>query len=403
VSLILLPYFTNTSHTSARLLSTEGRSYAFDQRATEGYGRGEGAVSLILKPLDKAEAEGDHIYALIRHTGINQDGKTTGITMPSVGMQIALMDSVYRAAKLDPQDTGYVEAHGTGTSVGDPIEATAIGKVFGRTAGRGVTYIGSIKSNFGHLEGPSGLLGILKTAMMLERSIVLPNYDFQTPNPNVPLDEYRLKVSIYEKLLKDCILTWIYQKVPSDICPWPATKCRRASVNNLGYGGSNGHVIMEQAPHKILKRTETASFRRLYPVSAADKNALARQVALTLEYVLKQSQAFHQFILDDLAYTLAARRSFFSWRTTITATDTTDLIAQLSNFNAADMQKSRDSVSIAFAFTGQGAHWTGMGRELMAYPVYRDSIREIDQILESLGGDRSVEGEYPSSGYQELR
>ncbi len=102
-------------------------------------------------------------------------------------------------------------------------------------------------------------------------------------------------------------------------------------------------------------------------------------------------------MLDDLAYTLAARRSFLSWRTTITATDTTDLIAQLSNFNAADMQKSRDSVSIAFAFTGQGAQWTGMGRELMAYPVYRDSIREIDQILESLGADRSVEGEYPSS------
>lgn len=403
MSATIFPCFVSKSHTPARLLSTEGKSYPFDQRATEGFGRGEGAVSLVLKPLDKAEAEGDHIYAVIRHTEINQDGKTIGITMPSVRMQKDLMASAYGAAGLHPQDTRYIEAHGTGTSVGDPIEATAIGQVFGRSAGCGVTYLGSVKSDFGHLEGTSGVLGILKTAMMLEKGIILPNHDFRTPSPNVLLDEYKLKVSsIWETALALLDANLDLPKVPSQTFPWPASKCRRASVNSFGYGGSNAHIILEQAPHKILRRTETASSRRLYPISAADKNALARQVALLLQYVSKRPQEFHQFLLDDLAYTLAARRSPLSWRTMVTATNTTELIAQLSNINIADLKKSRDNVSIAFAFTGQGAQWTEMGRELMEYPVYRDSIREIDQILESLGAARSVEGECPSAGFQKL-
>lgn len=149
---MLLPSVSLTTSTqSCRLLSPEGRSYSFDDRAVDGFGRGEGTSCIILKPLDAALRDHDPIRAIIRNTGTNQDGKTAGITMPNGESQVALIQSVYEAARLNPLDTDYLEAHGTGTAVGDPIEAAALGKVFGRKSNQRPVYIGSIKSNLGHL------------------------------------------------------------------------------------------------------------------------------------------------------------------------------------------------------------------------------------------------------------
>lgn len=177
-----------------RLLSPDGRSYAFDDRATSGYGRGEGTGCIIIKPLEAALKAGDPIRAILRNTGANQDGKTAGITTPNDKAQMALVRDVYRSVGLDPLETDFVEAHGTGTAIGDPIEAAALGEVFGRAFELRKVIIGSLKSNIGHLEGASGICSVIKAALMLERKFVLPNCDLQTPNRKIPFEKSNMKV-----------------------------------------------------------------------------------------------------------------------------------------------------------------------------------------------------------------
>ena len=175
-----------------RLYGEHGRSYTYDHRGT-GYGRGEGVASLILKPLQDAVDAGDTIRAIIRNTGINQDGKTNGITLPSKDAQESLIRTVYTAAGLDPLYTSYVEAHGTGTKVGDPIEAEAISCAM--TTGRcSPLIIGSVKTNIGHLEAASGLAGIIKTVRILETGLIPPNINFEKPNEDIPLTDWQIKV-----------------------------------------------------------------------------------------------------------------------------------------------------------------------------------------------------------------
>lgn len=179
-----------------RLLSPDGRCYAFDDRGISGFGRGEGSACIILKPLEAALKDGDPVRSVIRNSGVNQDGKTTGITMPNGQAQASLIQSVYRATGLDPLQTDYVEAHGTGTATGDPIEAAALGKVFGRGQGQSPVVVGSIKSNIGHLEAVSGVASVIKAALMLERRFYAPNCDLQTLNPKIPFQEMNLKVKL---------------------------------------------------------------------------------------------------------------------------------------------------------------------------------------------------------------
>lgn len=150
---------------------------------------------LLLKPLKDALQDGDPVRAVVRNWGCNQDGKTTGITLPNSEAQTSLIDSVYAGSKLDPIETDYVEVHGTGTQAGDPLEASALARVFSR--GRGVDKplnVGSIKTNVGHLEGASGLAGVIKAVLMLENKIILPNMNFEKANPRIPLKKWKLDV-----------------------------------------------------------------------------------------------------------------------------------------------------------------------------------------------------------------
>lgn len=192
---LLLPSSTDTI--ILRLFSDAGRSYSFDHRALSGYGRGEGAGCIILKNVKDAERAGDVIRALVANSGVNQDGKTNGITTPSCASQVELMRAVYKDAGLDPRQTGFVEAHGTGTKVGDPIEAEALHEIFceGRSPKQPIL-VGSVKSNIGHLEGASGVVAIIKAAMTLERGFILPNADFVKPNPNIPFAQWNMKVCL---------------------------------------------------------------------------------------------------------------------------------------------------------------------------------------------------------------
>lgn len=182
--------------TYCRFLSPDGRCYTFDERAN-GYARGEGVGYLILKPLEDALRDRDAIRAIIRGSGSNSDGKTSGITLPSGTAQEQLIRDVYDTAGLDPLDTEYVECHGTGTQAGDPQETSTLARVFStpeRSPGIPLR-IGSVKTNIGHLEGASGIAGVIKAIMMLENRMYLPNRNFQKLNPHIRLDEWKLKVS----------------------------------------------------------------------------------------------------------------------------------------------------------------------------------------------------------------
>lgn len=197
-----------------RFLSPDGRCYTFDDRAN-GYARGEGVGCILLKPLHDALRDGDTVRAVIRNTGVNQDGRTSGITLPSRQAQETLIQNVYDKAGLSPLDTSYVECHGTGTPAGDPLETAAISRVFG--LGRPhekPLHIGSIKTNIGHLEGASGVAGIIKTTLMLENQTVLPNRNFRNANKQIPLYDWKLNVSsIASTAMKSVAYSLRYQFV----------------------------------------------------------------------------------------------------------------------------------------------------------------------------------------------
>ncbi|KAK2623593.1 hypothetical protein QTJ16_007147 [Diplocarpon rosae] len=374
---ILPDYFIVMSMSS--LFSDEGKSFAFDHRGN-GFGRGEGVGCIILKPLDQALRDNDSIRAIIAGSGMNQDGRTKGITMPNGNAQVTLMKSIYAKYRLDPKDTGYVEAHGTGTKVGDPIEATALHEVFGGRTEKQPLFIGSVKSNIGHLEGASGVVSVIKTAMMLEKGFVLPNCNFEKGNPKIPFDEWGLKV-------------------PNSQRPWPRGK-KYASINNFGFGGTNAHAVLERspvAPRELLPGTNDtlatgnkAPAKRLYVLSANDKPSLEGRMHDLTVYLEQRPEVFQNSLLPNLAYTLGQRRSHLAHKVAIPARGSAELIPALAS-NDIPSSRSVAEPKIGFVFTGQGAQWHAMGRELFdAYPVFAATMERIDQYLTELGADFSL-------------
>jgi acyl transferase domain-containing protein len=173
------------------MFSPHGRSYSFDHRA-HGYGRGEGAGCLIIKPLSAAIADGNPIRAIIRATATNQNGRASTITITSVRAQVEVGLAAYKSCNLNPHDTYYVEAHGTGTAAGDPLEMEAIGRMFGNA--KRETLFGSVKTNIGHLEPVSGLGSLLKSILILENGVIPAHLNYEKPNPKVKLDDWNLRV-----------------------------------------------------------------------------------------------------------------------------------------------------------------------------------------------------------------
>ncbi|KAF7533432.1 hypothetical protein G7054_g7092 [Neopestalotiopsis clavispora] len=363
----------------SRLFSDEGKTYAFDNRAKSGFARGEGAGALILKPLDQALRDNDAIRSVIVNTGANQDGRTVGITSPSGAAQEQLMREVYARAGIKPEDAGFVEAHGTGTRVGDPIEATAIYNVFGQgRTPRQPLYFGSVKSNFGHLENASGVISVIKAAMMLQKNFILPNTNFESPNENIPLAQWNMKVPIVQR-------------------PWPANK-KYISVNNFGFGGSNAHCILA-APPVIVKKAggdgysqsnEPQQHQRLFTISASDETSAKKAMEQLTIFLEQHPEVFQKGLMRNLAYTLCQRRSHLPWRVAVTAKSASELAEALAS---SDIKPTRTSQApkVAFVYTGQGAQWHAMGRELLGrYKVFSNVIHAADDCLKRLGADFSL-------------
>ncbi|KJZ78560.1 hypothetical protein HIM_01951 [Hirsutella minnesotensis 3608] len=374
-----------------------GKSYSFDDRA-EGYGRGEGVGCIILKPLDAALRDRDPIRAVIRETGMNQDGRTPTITSPSQDAQEQLIRACYDKAGLDPRDTPYVEAHGTGTIAGDRIEMNALGNTFARDRpANDPLLVGSVKGNFGHMEAASGLAAVIKVVKMLEMGLVPPQTLFKTPNRGI--DFSRLKIKVLRELV-----------------PWPQNKPRRASLNNFGAGGTNTHVILEGLDCYGLHPNGISSF--LQPPNGAILTNIHRSAPAPLQqpflFVMsaKQEQSLRLYMqnlaniplslgrepnLRDVAFTLGQRRSHFSWRVATPARspeELSDLVGSLSLSPKYSPKKPR----LCFVFTGQGAQWYAMGRELIAaYPAFSEALKMADDHVKSLGATWSVLQEITAS------
>ncbi|CAM1507801.1 Fc.00g046490.m01.CDS01 [Cosmosporella sp. VM-42] len=393
---------------SLGFLSPDGKCFAFDSRGN-GYGRGEGVATIVIKRLKDAIAAGDPIRAVIRETALNQDGKTETITSPSQAAQEALMRECYSKAGIDTLGTQYFEAHGTGTSTGDPIEAGAVAAVFQsqRRPVEDALRIGSIKTNIGHTEATSGLASIAKVVLAMERGFIPPTINFEKPNPKLTLVESNLKVA-------------------TELEKWPASPngILRASINNFGYGGSNAHVIMEDAKSSLralntivsngsngivkngsdgingLSRDATQSYdTRLLLLSAKDEAACGRMVSNLRDFLATQEQNG----LDDvetfaqrLVYTLGQRRTLFPWVAAYPVPLTQGIGEIITALDSPKFRAARTSrrPRIGMVFTGQGAQWYAMGRELItAYPLFKESIREADTYLRELGADWSLMGE----------
>ncbi|QSZ30461.1 hypothetical protein DSL72_000015 [Monilinia vaccinii-corymbosi] len=383
-------------------LSPDSRCFSFEDCAN-GYARGEGYGVVILKPLEEAIKDNDTIRAVIRSTGSNQDGRTPGITQPSKESQEALIRETYEKAGLDMSVTRFVEAHGTGTIVGDPIEAGAIGESFkSHRSLDSPLFIGAVKSNIGHLEGAAGMAGLIKTTLTLERGIIPPNV-FKRLNPKINTDLLKIKF-------------------PAAPTPWPSSGLRRASVNSFGFGGSNSHVILDDAYHFLSSRGLTGNHctvasppglvpestdgngtndhnhgrtlqtPKLLVWSAADENVLVRLIQLYGEYfttILRSIDNATSF-MDNLSYTLSARRSQLPWKSYAII----ESLEDLSNIahKASKPFRASGKSKLGYIFTGQGAQYARMGIELLSFPVFEASLLRSDAYLRQFGCEWSVLG-----------
>jgi acyl transferase domain-containing protein/thioesterase domain-containing protein/acyl carrier protein len=369
VNAILKPEIS-IGFTQASMLSPDGRCKTFDAKAN-GFVRAEGAGIVILKPLESALEDGDAIYAVIRGSAVNQDGQTNGITVPNGKAQEAALREAYRQAGVSPEQIQYIEAHGTGTSVGDPIEANALGTVLGsdRIPGN-YCLIGSVKTNIGHLESAAGIAGLIKVALALSHRQIPPNLHFQTPNPKIAFEELRLRV-------------------PQTLEPWlNGNGPRLAGVNSFGLGGTNAHVVLAEAPlHPPQPTLAKGGIAQslLLPLSARSDEALR---ALAMAY--KDFLTTEDFTLSDICYTASLRRGHHNYRLAVVADSHKELAANLEAFLAEETRLGMSSGSLvpgkspklAFVFSGMGQQWWAMGRTLLEEePVFRKVIEQCDALL----------------------
>ncbi|MFE3637256.1 SDR family NAD(P)-dependent oxidoreductase [Streptomyces sp. NPDC059168] len=344
---------------NAQMLSPDGHCKTFDE-AADGYARAEGCGIVVLKRLSDARRDGDRVLALVRGTAVGQDGDSAGLTVPNGPAQEKVIRAALETAHLGPEDISYVEAHGTGTPLGDPIEFGAIGDVFvdSHTKDRPVL-VGSVKTNLGHMEPASGIVGVIKTVLQLRSGTVYPHVGLNTPSGRIPWDLYPLRV-------------------PTECEPWRA-EVKRAVVNSFGFAGTIGAVVLEEAPGKTERvEPELPYAAPVFTVSAKSAGALREQAAR------------YRRLLDDepglqvgaLAYTANVARAHHPYRAAAPVADRAALARLLDRVAEAEHEGPTGIRKTAFMFTGQGSQYAGMGAALYAaLPVFRAHVDECDRLF----------------------
>ncbi len=391
---------------NAGMLSPDGRCATFDA-AANGYVRGEGCGTVVLKRLAEAEADGDRIWGVIRGTALNQDGASPGLTVPSAPAQERVITEALRRAGLCPSEVDYVEAHGTGTEVGDPIEISAAAAAYGigRPADRPLL-IGSVKTNIGHLEAAAGVAGVIKAVLAMQHGLIPQHLHFQTPSPQMDWERMSLRVTA----------------TPTE---WPSSPGRppRAGVSGFGWSGTNAHIVLEgygtpspsnsghlaagaarpiAMPVPDVVEEPPLAEDRLVPrgtrglMLSGKTNAALRELAASyLRWLeghsseLSTSGTAADPLLADMAWTAASGRSHFGHRSGVVFQDADTLRQGLTALAEEDGRARPTTASkVAFVYTGQASQWVGMGEALYASePVVRMVLDRCDALLRAARGD----------------
>jgi acyl transferase domain-containing protein/NADPH:quinone reductase-like Zn-dependent oxidoreductase/surfactin synthase thioesterase subunit/SAM-dependent methyltransferase len=364
-------------------LSPEGNCFSFDDRGN-GYIRSEGAGLIIIKRLSDAEKDNDNVYAVIRGSAVNQDGATKGISVPNPIAQQELLVEAYKDAGVDPHLVTFVEAHGTGTFVGDPIETNSIGKVIGGPDRHDECYVGSVKSNIGHLEPASGVAGIAKLALALKHGVIPPNIHFRKGNPNIAFDELKLKV-------------------PTQNIPWKDNGGPRyGGVNSFGFGGSNAHIVLE-GPKPRAEFDNRREGPNVLTISARHPEALRSLAGSYVRFLTEESA---HATLGDICYSSTVRSTHHDIRLAVVASSKEELAKSLEVYlsgetlaGIAEGKANEVRDKVVFVFSGQGPQWWGMGRMLFEQvPLFRDTVTRLDHMLSVHAGGWSLMEELARDG-----
>lgn len=383
---MILSRYLHILFSRARMLSPDGRCKTFDDSAN-GYARSEGAGLVLLKRLSDATADGDNVLAVIRGGAVNQDGASGGLTVPNGPAQQQVIRMALANASVDAAAVDYVEAHGTGTPLGDPIELHALSEVFkGSHSRTRPLSVGSVKTNLGHMEAASGIAGLIKVVLQLQKGVLAPHLHLARPNSRVPWSEVPITI-------------------PTMRQPWPCNggKKRIAGVSSFGFTGTNAHVIVEEAPARIERCPDRPErTRHVLTLSARAEPALGQLAGAYARALRSRSDS----TAGDVGYSANAGRSHFKHRLALVAATTSEMAHKLEAFQRGEHLAGvfrggpvGEDVKVAFLFSGEGAAYGGMGRELYAsQPLFKDILERCDRGVRERRGWSLLERLYASNG-----
>ncbi|NEO36814.1 MAG: SDR family NAD(P)-dependent oxidoreductase [Moorea sp. SIOASIH] len=373
VNIILSP-IGHIALSKLKALSPDGRCKAFDAKAN-GYVRSEGAGCIVLKPLSKALADNDPIYATIRGSAVNHDGRSKGLTVPDSSAQEELIRQALDNAGVAPSEISYIEAHGTGTPLGDPMEMIALGSVLATDRQEGnYCAVGAVKTNIGHLEAAAGIASLIKVALSLKHQQLPPSLHFEDPNPDIPFDTLPLRVQ-------------------QTLSPWPEQfALAKAGVSSFGFAGTNAHVILEQAPESSEVPDQARPLKPPYllPLSAHSPEAVKSLAQAYQDWLATRD--IDPTLLEDICYTASVRRTHHQHRLAVVVNSPEDAKERLQDLlqDSSDVDLAGGSEgdnhrpNVVFVCSGQVPQWWGMGRELLqSEPVFRGAIEECDALIRS--------------------